>query len=115
MTAAVLFDLGNTLVAYYRREEFGPILERAVARTRDQLQFAGLDVVDLDVAMERAVAENREAADFRFAPMADRLARIFDLEGDLEPSWVSPSASASWSPFSRLDARILIRVRRSLS
>jgi putative hydrolase of the HAD superfamily len=80
MTAAVLFDFGNTLAAYYRREEFGPILERAVARTREQLQVAGLDVVDLDVAMERAVAENREAADFRFAPMADRLARIFDLE-----------------------------------
>ena len=79
MTAAVLFDLGNTLAAYYRREDFGPILERAVSRTRAKLQSAGLEVVALDVAMERAAAENREAADFRFAPMVDRLARIFEI------------------------------------
>ena len=79
MTTAVLFDLGNTLAAYYRREEFGPILERSVTRTREQLLSAGASVVALDVAMQRAAAENREAADFRFAPMLDRLARIFDL------------------------------------
>ena len=79
MTAAVLFDLGNTLAAYYRREDFGPILERAVSRTRAKLQSAGLQVVALDVAMQRAAAENREAADFRFAPMVDRLARIFEI------------------------------------
>jgi putative hydrolase of the HAD superfamily len=79
MTSAVLFDLGNTLAAYYRREEFAPILERAVAQTRSLLHSAGLDVVALEVATQRAAAENREAADYRFAPMVDRLARIFDL------------------------------------
>ena len=79
MTAAVLFDLGNTLAAYYRREEFPPILERSIARTLAQVRAAGLPGVAHDVALARAVAENREAADFRFTPLADRLARIFEL------------------------------------
>lgn len=80
MTTAVLFDLGNTLAAYYTREQFGPILERAVDGVRQHLLAAGRRVVPFDVALARAVAENREAPDFKFAPMADRLARIFDVE-----------------------------------
>jgi hypothetical protein len=32
--SAVLFDLGNTLAAYYRRDEFQPILERALDNVR---------------------------------------------------------------------------------
>lgn len=79
MTAAVLFDLGNTLAEYYRRDEFAPIVERAIARTLAQLRAAGLAGMAPDVAMARAAAENREAADFRFTPLADRLARIFEL------------------------------------
>jgi putative hydrolase of the HAD superfamily len=77
--AAVLFDLGNTLAAYYRRDEFAPILERAVAAVRDHLLAAGHRAAELKPALERAAAENRETADFRFTPMGDRLARIFEL------------------------------------
>jgi putative hydrolase of the HAD superfamily len=77
--AAVLFDLGNTLAAYYRRDEFAPILERAVAGAREYLLGVGHAVDAFEPALARAIAENREAADFRFAPLADRLARIFDL------------------------------------
>ncbi len=77
---AVLFDLGNTLASYYRREEFPPILERAVAGVREHLVSAGYDVAEFEVLLARALTENREAADFRFAPMADRLARVFDVE-----------------------------------
>lgn len=80
MTTAVLFDLGHTLAAYYRRDEFGPILERAVAGVRTHLLAAGRTVVAFDAALARAKAENREAADYRFAPLAERLARIFDIE-----------------------------------
>lgn len=86
MTEAVLFDLGNTLAAYYRREEFAPILERAIARTLAQVRAAGLEGVAHDVAMMRAGAENREAADFRFMPLADRLARIFELPPETKRS-----------------------------
>jgi putative hydrolase of the HAD superfamily len=75
----VLFDLGNTLAAYYRRDEFAPILERAVVAARDYLLAAGHPVAGLEAALTRAAADNREAADFRFTPMADRLGRIFEL------------------------------------
>jgi len=37
-TSAVLFDLGNTLAAYYRRDEFQPILERAVDNVLTELR-----------------------------------------------------------------------------
>ena len=65
----MLFDLGNTLAAYYRREEFGPILERSVSRTRDQLMSAGLNVVALEVAMERAA--RREPRSGRLSVRSD--------------------------------------------
>lgn len=81
---AVLLDLGNTLAAYYRREDFMPILERAIARTDARLRAAGLGGPSLDVAMTRAIAENREAADFRFSPLLDRLVRIFDVPEDAQ-------------------------------
>ena len=77
--AAVLFDLGNTLASYYRRDEFAPILERAVAGAHEYLLTAGHAVGGFEPALARAITENREAADFRFAPLADRLARIFEL------------------------------------
>lgn len=80
MTAAVLFDFGNTLAEYYRREDFGPVLERCVALTRQRVQETVRDVVNLETAMKRAITLNREASDFRFNPMADRLASIFDLD-----------------------------------
>jgi putative hydrolase of the HAD superfamily len=51
-----------------------------VGDLRQHLLAAGRRVVALDVALARAVAENREAPDFKFAPLADRLARIFDIE-----------------------------------
>lgn len=75
----MLFDLGNTLAEYYRRDEFAPILQRAVAAARDHLLAAGHPAAELEPALARAAAENREAADFRFEPMGDRLARIFEL------------------------------------
>jgi putative hydrolase of the HAD superfamily len=37
-----------------------------------------------EAAMARAVAENCEAADFRFMPLEDRLARIFELPHDAQ-------------------------------
>ena len=84
MAAAVLFDFGNTLAEYYRREDFGPVLERCVDLVRQRVQETGREAVALDTALERALALNREADDFRFNPMANRLARIFDLDEDAQ-------------------------------
>jgi putative hydrolase of the HAD superfamily len=82
---AVLFDLGNTLAAYYRPEQFAPILQRSVSAVTDELRRRGVRTPDADEALAAAHTENREAADFRFAPMRERLARIFGLPADTNP------------------------------
>jgi putative hydrolase of the HAD superfamily len=77
MKPAILFDLGNTLVEYYRAEQFRPVLETAIAAVLDELKSRDLTQLTLEAAICAAVQENREAADFRFSPMAERFARIF--------------------------------------
>lgn len=81
--AAVLFDLGNTLAAYYRPDEFGPILERCVANVLELLRAAGTETVPQELALSRALEENKEAPDFRFSPMLDRVVRVFGLSVDV--------------------------------
>lgn len=82
MKPAVLFDLGNTLAAYCGRDEFQPILETAVANVLEELCSRNIDTVDYNEAIVAAAAENREAADFRFRPIGERLIRIFRLPAD---------------------------------
>ena len=79
MTTAVLFDLGNTLAAYYHADEFGPILADAIGAVRDELRRRGSCDVPLGAALSAALAENREASDYRFKPMIERLERIFGM------------------------------------
>jgi len=79
MAGAVLFDLGNTLAAYYHASEFGPILDGAVRAVRDELGRRRLCDVAHEDALRAALAENREAPDHRFAPMVERLERIFKV------------------------------------
>jgi putative hydrolase of the HAD superfamily len=80
MKPALLFDLGNTLAAYYHSEQFQPILERGIAAVSSELESRGLSHVTFDAAFASAIAENREAPDFRFTPMAERFERIFDID-----------------------------------
>jgi putative hydrolase of the HAD superfamily len=77
MTGAVLFDLGNTLAAYYHKGEVRPILAEAIRAVRDELSNRGLCEVSFESALGSAVTENREAPDYRFTPMIDRLERVF--------------------------------------
>jgi len=44
--AAVLFDLGNTLAAYYHAEQFRPILEAAVRNVLAELQRRGHETIE---------------------------------------------------------------------
>ena len=85
MKPAVLFDLGNTLAAYYRPEQFRPILEAAIAETLSELESRGRTGVALEAAVSSAVAEDWEAPDFRFRPMAERFSRIFGISIADEP------------------------------
>jgi len=74
---AVLFDLGNTLVHYYTRAEFGPILRRSVRRIVERLQDARWpEALDEDALERRAHALNHENADGRVRPLEERLVEL---------------------------------------
>jgi hypothetical protein len=77
---AVFFDLGNTLAAYYNSSEFQPILRQAIACVAEELGREGVRSVNLDSAIAAATLENREADEYRFMPMRERLSRIFGLD-----------------------------------
>ena len=78
---AVLFDLGNTLVSYYKPAEFHPVLERCVAAVTRLLQSEGHQVVAAS-AFERAKCLNKERPDFRVWPLRERLKEIFAGTGE---------------------------------
>jgi len=74
---AVLFDLGDTLVRYYRPSEFPAVLKRSVQSSMEALGLPhGPDQVEK--LFERAKTLNRERDDHKVWPLADRLRIIFD-------------------------------------
>jgi putative hydrolase of the HAD superfamily len=86
---AVLFDLGDTLVSYYRRTEFAPVLQRAIAaaaaavdlhRKRNGTHGRPIDVTAATTAARRF---DTERSDSRVWPLAERLNQIFEI-GDEE-------------------------------
>jgi putative hydrolase of the HAD superfamily len=78
---AVLFDLGNTLVSYYRTAEFAPVLERCIAAGAEVLrERPGLGAVDRAAAHERALVANAERTDHRVRPLEERLLEVFGLD-----------------------------------
>ena len=74
MLRAVLFDLGNTLVRYFRREAFPQIL-------RECLRCAAAAIndwtADPDSLFEKALASGREAGDFAVRRLEDRILNLF--------------------------------------
>jgi len=72
-TRAVLFDLGNTLVDYYRSTEFRPILRDCMRCVSDTIGVA----TDPEHLFARALELNREAPDLAVRPLADRLRELF--------------------------------------
>lgn len=77
---AVLFDLGNTLAAYYHADEFRPILERGLRNVLDELQRRGRPGRDLEDALAAALQMNQDAKDLRVRPLAGRMAALFGIE-----------------------------------
>jgi HAD superfamily hydrolase (TIGR01509 family) len=72
---AVLFDLGNTLVSYYKSEEFRPILKESVAAIASVVNRHGRSI-DVDKVFTRAETLNREAEDGRVWPLSERLLQV---------------------------------------
>lgn len=81
---AVLFDLGNTLVSYYRATEFYPVLERSISAVTCLLRAEHRSAV-VEHAFERAKAFNIERPDFRVWPLNQRLNEIFAPGGETLP------------------------------
>jgi putative hydrolase of the HAD superfamily len=104
---AVLFDLGNTLVSYYKSSDFAPILERCVAAGAAVLDSARRARAPLDItaAYARALECNLERPDHRVWPLAERLAKVFALDA-AEPALGDALATAFLAPIfatARLD------------
>ena len=75
---AVLFDFGNTLVSYYRKEEFDSVLERCIKNAADYLKPHGL-FYEHDVILASAREYNTEREDLKVTPIENRLAALFSL------------------------------------
>ncbi|NMC03719.1 MAG: HAD family hydrolase [Candidatus Lokiarchaeota archaeon] len=79
---AILFDLGGTLVEYYKASEFHAILDDVLLDIQ-QMLFEKLAITFEEVTIgKRAEEENRESGDNKVRPLETRLATIFQL-GDL--------------------------------
>lgn len=79
---AVIFDLGNTLAAYFTREQWPDILDEAIGEVAAYLAARGLMGVGRDGLSERVQVERGEKDAHRVRPLADRLKRIFKLSRD---------------------------------
>lgn len=82
---AVLFDLGGTLVEYYTREQFPPIMAQAVDEVGAYLAERGLALPPPDVVRERTEQEKHTSPDYRVRPLEGRLHRIFGLSATDDP------------------------------
>src|SRR3974390_283971 len=74
-TRAVLFDLGNTLVAYYAAADFARILRECLRGCVNALALDGQ--VEEEVLLQRALALNVDQADHAVWPLAERLRVLF--------------------------------------
>ena len=78
---AVAFDLGDTLVRYYEREQFPRILAEALGNVNALISDQAS--VSLEEARAIAMTENRERPDGRVCPVHERLTRIFGISQPL--------------------------------
>lgn len=75
----VIFDLGNTLVTYFTREQWPGVLEEAIAGVSEllvQRGFAALEPADLAA---RVQGQRRKHGD-QVIPLRGRLSRVFEIE-----------------------------------
>ena len=77
MTRSILFDLGNTLVSYFEREEFPAVLAASLGAAHAALSAAGYREHSLAEVIERAAREGREPADLTTRRLAERLEAVF--------------------------------------
>jgi len=79
---AVLFDLGNTLIEFWARPEFPEVLSEPISGVQDLLAGVGVLRVSPEVMWQRAAEEDHSLPEHRVYPLAERLARIFDVSSN---------------------------------
>jgi putative hydrolase of the HAD superfamily len=100
---AIAFDLGNTLVEYYDRADFPPILTEAIHNAHAVLaEFAS---EPLEKAQATAVEENYERPDGKVRPLSERLEKIFRLAPDTPVSAREQAIVAFMRPIFRCARR----------
>jgi putative hydrolase of the HAD superfamily len=85
----ILFDLGNTLVQYYERNEFPEILKQAINEVHSFLNSKNLCKITTQEIWQRTKDENYEAKDYSVRPLEGRLSRIFRLDNPSEEIFMS--------------------------
>ncbi|MEK7765630.1 MAG: HAD family hydrolase [bacterium] len=75
---AVLFDLGDTLVGYYRRPQARVVMAEGLVAAEAALRAGGETLPDPEAARGRFM-EIREAPDWRVRPLEGRLATAYGL------------------------------------
>lgn len=76
MKRVVLFDLGDTLVGYFRKTGFAPVLRAAVEAAGAHVHALGLATTSIDEAVSRISEEDFEAEDWSIRPFDARLGRL---------------------------------------
>ncbi len=77
MVQAIIFDLGNTLIEYYSKEEFPTILEEAINNCTELIKNE--ITVPKDKLWERVNEHNHGSPGNKVYPMEERLGNIFQL------------------------------------
>lgn len=85
MKDIILFDLGNTLVRYYERDDFPDILHQAIKEVWNFLAKKGLLGVSPEQMWAGVKEENHEEKDYSIRNLEDRLIRIFQLDNTSLP------------------------------
>jgi len=102
---AILFDLGNTLIGYYRSSEFPLVLRRCLRECAQTLGRAEDPARDEEL-FARALLLNREQADYAVRPLAARLEELFGVNASLEEASATLLDTAFMKPIfamARLD------------
>jgi len=99
---AVLFDLGNTLVHYYRGPDFRAILRRCLERTA-----LVLGTTVSDELYEQALLLDREDPSLAVRPLLDRIRSLFDGVDDGNATDVCREFMSPISDCARVDRNAL--------
>jgi putative hydrolase of the HAD superfamily len=109
LVRAVLFDLGNTLVAYYDGAEFPQVLRECLQQCAAVLGWSEAAARD-DALFAQAMALHAESPDCAVRPLDRRLSELFGLDGSVDASTLPLLCEAFLKPIferARLDPEAL--------